>query len=232
MESYGNPGQNVAVLTGDIVESGKLLGVVRAQLSDALLGVAARVAHYFPAYVPYKLDFFRGDSWQWLVTVPGKSLKLAVFIRSMLRNTLEEAALDTRIAIGIGTVEAIPGEDLARANGEAFRLSGDLLDHFKRVDRMRVRLPAKCDPILAEALEVVVQLVDLQVSGWTTKQAYAVCAAMLGFTQLESAGHWFSPSISQQAVGQHLDRAGWSAVEDGLAYFERAVRSILRDREE
>jgi hypothetical protein len=232
MDSRVNPGQRVAVLTGDIVESSKLASDVRARLPDAILQVAGIVSHYFPAYVPYTLDIFRGDSWQWLVTMPDKSLKLAIFMRSLLRNTVQDVDLDTRIAIGIGKVQMIPEGDLARADGDAFRRSGELLDSFGRGDRMGVSLPRGIDSTVAEALRAVVQLIDLQVRQWTDKQAHAVCAAILGFTQRESARLWFKPSISQQAVGQHLDRAGWSTLEIGLAFYEHAVRSLVFNKAE
>jgi hypothetical protein len=232
MDLIGNQGRAVAVLTGDIVESSKLSSMIRAQLPEAILGVAERISHYFPAYLPYALDIFRGDSWQWLVIVPEKSLKMALFMRALLRNAIQEAEVDTRIAIGIGEVQAIPDGDLARADGEAFQRSGELLDRFGRGDRMGVNLAKMGEATISEALVVVVKLIDLQVRQWTAKQAHAACAAILGLTQQDSAKHWFTPSISQQAVGQHLDRAGWSTIKIGLDFYEHAVHSVTRNKGE
>jgi hypothetical protein len=186
--------------------------------------VARRVTHYFPAYVPYRIDVFRGDSWQWLVRPAGKALKLAILLRALLRQAYPEAQLDTRIAIGIGEIQAIPEGDLGRGDGEAFRLSGELLEQFGRGNRLRVAFPAKWPPIMGEALDQLLQLIDLQVRQWTTKQAHAVAGAIIGYTQQEAAQHWFKPAISQQAVGQHLERAGWNTIEDSTRFFERTVR--------
>jgi hypothetical protein len=181
----------------------------------------------FPAYLPYPLDFFRGDSWQWLVIPPGKSLRMAMFMRSLLFNAVPEETLDTRIAIGIGAQNSIPDGDLARGDGEAFRLSGELLDRFGRTDRLRMVFDAPFDQLDGGALDMTVRLIDLQMCQWTNKQAHAISGAILGYTQQESARHWFTPPISQQAVAQHLERAGWGTLEAAIRFFERTMRSYL-----
>ena len=187
------------------------------------------MTHSFPAYFPYTLDFFRGDSWQWLVIPPGKSLRMAIFMRALLLNAAPGVALDTRISIGIGGMNSIPEGDLARADGEAFPLSGDLLASFSRNDRLRVRLAGQPRQPLLEALDMLARLIDLQVCQWTHRQAHAISGAILGFTQQETARDWFKPSISQQAVAQHLDRAGWATIEAGLDFFEGVVNSLSKD---
>ena len=217
----------VAVLTGDIVASRKLLNETRQKLPEALQSVAEQMTGSFPDYLPYSLDFFRGDSWQWLVVPPGKSLCMAIFMRSLLLNAVRKEVLDTRIAIAIGDIKSIPGDDLARGDGEAFRISGELLDRFGRGDRLRVSFAAPFEKMDGEALDMVARLIDFQMCQWTKKQAHAIAGAILGYTQQESARHWFIPSISQQAVAQHLERAGWSTIEAAIDFFERTVRSYL-----
>jgi hypothetical protein len=225
MHAQAVQSQIAAVLTGDIVASTRLTAAGRERLPDAIRAVEDRMAGSFPAYLPYALDFFRGDSWQWLVVPAGKSLRLAIFMRSLLLNAVPEESLDTRIAIGIGNVRAVAQGDLARGDGEAFRVSGELLEEFGRDDRMRVRLHVSGEPIDGEALDMVARLIDLQIGRWTKKQAHAISGAILGYTQQESANYWFEPSISQQAVAQHLDRAGWSSLEAGIRFFEKTMRS-------
>jgi hypothetical protein len=219
----------VAVLTGDIVESSKLPEAVRRQLAQTVSVVEGRMAHSFPVYFPYALDFFRGDSWQWLVIPPGKSLRMAIFMRALLLNAVPGVALDTRISIGIGGMNSIPEGDLARADGEAFPLSGDLLAGFGRNDRLRVRLVEEPSQPLLGSLDMLARLIDLQVCQWTRKQAHAISGAILGFTQVETARDWFKPSISQQAVAQHLDRAGWATIEAGVDFFEGVVNSLAAE---
>ena len=217
--------QMVAVLTGDIIASTSLSDEARGRLPDAIQAVAERMTRSFPAYLPYALDFFRGDSWQWLVVPPGKSLRMAIFMRSLLLNALPQETLDTRIAIGIGAIKSIPEGDLARGDGEAFRISGELLGQFGRGDRLRVRLAVRMEHTYGEALDIVARLIDQQMCQWTKKQAHAISGAILGYTQHESARHWFSPSISQQAVAQHLERAGWRTLEASISFFEHALRA-------
>ena len=59
------------------------------------------------------------------------------------------------------------------------------------------------------------------------KQAKATSGAILEFTQEEIAAEWFDQEITQQAIAQHLDRAGWSTIEQGIRYFERSIPVVI-----
>ena len=216
-----------AVLTGDIVESTKLSSEERQHLRRVLYAASEKVSQYFHECVPYKVDIFRGDSWQLVVSDPSKSLRVGLFFRALIREGIVSKRVDTRISIGLGTVSFIPIEDFSSADGEAFQLSGEALEQFARTTRMTIAFPKRFQSDATDAIDVIVKLVDLQARKWTTKQAKAISGAMLEFTQEEIAHKWFEKEITQQAIAQHLDRAGWSTIELGIKYFENSIPGVI-----
>lgn len=216
-----------AVLTGDIVESTKLSSEDRQHLRRVLYSASETISHYFHECVPYKLDVFRGDSWQFMVSDPSKSLRIGLFFRALIREGIVSKRVDTRISIGLGTVSFIPIDDFSSGDGEAFQVSGEALEHFSRATRLKITFPRRFQSATTDAIDVIVNLIDLQVRKWTTKQAKATLGAILEFTQEEIASRWFDKEITQQAIAQHLDRAGWSTIEEGIKYFERSMPGVI-----
>jgi hypothetical protein len=216
-----------AVLTGDIVGSTKLSSEDRQLLRRVLYSASEKISQYFSECVPYKLDVFRGDSWQFVVSEPSKSLRIGLFFRALIREGIVSKRVDTRISIGLGTVSFIPANDISSGDGEAFQLSGEALEQFFRSTRLKIIFPRRYQSPTTEAIDVIVNLIDLQVRKWTMKQAKATSGAMLEFTQEEIASKWFDQEITQQAIAQHLDRAGWSTIEQGVRYFESSIPGVM-----
>ncbi|MBE9479349.1 MAG: hypothetical protein IMY80_05230 [Chloroflexi bacterium] len=216
-----------AVLTGDIVESTKLSSEDRQHLRQVLYSASEKISKYFHEFVPYKLDVFRRDSWQFVVSDPSKSLCIGLFFRALIREGIVSKRVDTRISIGLGTVSFIPANDISSGDGEAFQLSGETLEQFTRATRLKITFPRRFQSPTTDAIDVIVDLIDLQVRKWTMKQAKATSGAILEFTQEEIATEWFDQEISQQAIAQHLDRAGWSTIEQGIRYFERSIPVVI-----
>jgi hypothetical protein len=79
----------------------------------------------------------------------------------------------------------------------------------------------------AGTFDVIVRLIDAIATRWTDKQALAISGALRGMKQEEIAEKLWKKKITQQAVAQHLSRAGWDAVEKGIEYFERAQKNKL-----
>src|SRR4030067_3700189 len=90
-----------AVLTGDIVGSTKLPSTSRQTLQQVLYKASEKISHYFRNDVPYNMDVFRGDSWQFIVIDPSKSLRIGLFLRSLIREGVDGMRVDTRISIGM-----------------------------------------------------------------------------------------------------------------------------------
>jgi hypothetical protein len=76
-------------------------------------------------------------------------------------------------------------------------------------------------------LKTVIQLMDVLAANWSEKQAQAVMGALQGWTQEKIATTCWPKPITQQAVAQHLDRAGWHAFESGLLYFEDTLSNLI-----
>jgi hypothetical protein len=221
------PGKTYAVLTGDIVASSKLLGAERNQLHHFMRTTSSELRSFFEHLVPMDASVFRGDSWQLLVTDPSESLRVALFYRANLRAAMKSKRVDTRTSIGIGPIEFIPPDNVAGGDGQAFRASGKALEEIGKSRRMTLSWPDSPDPEGIKALDTLLSFVDELASNWTEGQARAVCGALLRRTQEQTAKSWPGKGISQQAVAQHLDRAGWSPLEDGLSLFQSVVSRLV-----
>lgn len=209
-----------AVVTGDVVGSSRLSVARRRQLHDAMTAAALAVVKAFAGDLAAPPGITGGDGWQMLATAPDRSLRAALYYRAHVRAAMQTHRLDTRMVIAIGTVDFVPGDRVAEGDGEAYRLSGRALRELGRSENAAFVFPGAAPQA---ALDVIVKLVDLVAGGWSDRQALAVTGALRGWTQVEIATKTWPEPISQQAVAQHLARAGWSTVEHALAHFETVV---------
>jgi len=146
------------------------------------------------------------------------SSRLGDRARRRLHEALHFAGRNLRARFG----EVVP-YPLAVGDGEAFRRSGQALERLPRGARMGLALPADIE---AQDLRVILDLIDIQARRWSDRQALAVAGALLGWTQTQIAQGLFEPPISQQAVAQHLSRAGWRAIWKAIAYFESRLEAL------
>ncbi len=222
-----HPNRLYAILTGDIVGSARYRGDSRRRLHDAITTAGRDTRTAFGQSIPREVDFFRGDSWQCLVTDPEKSLRIALYFRATFRQIMQNNAADTRLAIGIGSLDFVPDNGISAGDGEAYRLSGSLIDRMSAHCRMALGLsPSLNGTPIAASGPVIVQLVDALVQQWTSRQAKAVCGALRNLSQKEIAEHTWGEVISQQAVAQHLQKAGWHAVQQALDCFEEYLKNF------
>lgn len=98
-----------AVLTGDLVGSSRLTPASLEGARDAFATAATEIETWRAKLVGAPADFFRGDSWQMLLTQPGFALRAALYIRASLK--AGDPEWDTRIAIGYGEVVVHPDRD-------------------------------------------------------------------------------------------------------------------------
>lgn len=209
-----------AVLTGDIARSSAFAADLRSRLPQALRSVSGDVLRYFSDAARRPIDIFRGDSWQLLVEKPALALRIAVFMRAKLRASFDKASVDTRVAVGIGTVDFVPESDISGGDGTAFRRSGRALDEMGRSFRMAVAASESLGEPTGSLLDAVAKLIDVEATKWTQRQAYAVSKALTGRTQEEIGAEWIDHPISQQTVAQHLAAAGWNGLEYALSVSE------------
>ncbi|MBD3335805.1 MAG: hypothetical protein GF355_09840 [Candidatus Eisenbacteria bacterium] len=211
--------KDYAIVTGDVVGSSELAAAQRRKLNAVMAGVSKELKRAFKDAVPLPAAVFRGDSWQLLVEHPAQALRVALYYRASLR-AATPAGIDTRLVIAVGRIDFIPGTRVAEGDGPAYRLSGRALQAMVRRERMRFVYPSHP---AERPLALIVHLLDGLVMRWSDKQSLAVSGALRGWNQEKIASKSWSDPISQQAVAQHLDRAGWSYVAAGLEYFEETL---------
>ncbi len=215
-----------AVLTGDLVSSSRLTSNQSQQAMELLRTSATLFERCFPGTVVGHMDTFRHDSWQLLLNKPEQAFRVALFLRSTLK--MESDALtkfDTRISIGIGTVEYIATERISDSRGSAFTISGRGVDSMKGSSLAFSIDTEEAEP-WRDMIRAVIPLLDCIATDWTPTESRAVNAALMGRTQEESARHWASKkrsSPTRQAVGDSLIRAHWNTVHSVLLQAEQKV---------
>jgi hypothetical protein len=179
----------------------------------------AQTTEAFPGAIPFKIDVFRGDGWQLLMSDRQRCLRIGLFFRACLRAMLAgEHELDTRMAIALGSVDFVR-ERVSQGDGEAYRLSGHGLEAMPRKQRLILILSEDNQPV---ELTVIVRLLDAIVQGWTSRQALAIQGGLQGWASQKIAKKWPN-MISQQAITKHLAGAQWPAVEAALLYVELSL---------
>lgn len=216
-----------AVVTGDIVGSSKLNMNGQPNVSSVIQSAAARISAQYQSSVHGDIDIFRGDSWQMVIAKPEYSLRIGLLLRSLLLSTPGFKQLDTRFSIGFGSIDYLPENNISTGNGEAFLLSGTGLERCKKPIRMCLNFPQGFRSSTTRALNIIIRLIDLHVQHWTNKQAEAASGVLIGLTQREIANNWVKEPVTQQAISQHLEGAGWTQINDSLEYFESILPTLF-----
>jgi hypothetical protein len=215
------------VLTGDIVSSSRINSERGDRVLGEILAVNAKVKAHFPSAVHADIDVFRGDSWQLVARDPLSALRIAILFRALLRSS---ADMDSRVVIGYGKVDYLPEKDVSTGTGEAYTISGMGLKKLIKPVRMKLRFPPGLVSELTMSLDFISGLIDLQVQRWTQKQAEAVAGALVGLTQQQIADSWVEEPVSQQAISQHLDSAGWYQIKSSLHFVEVVLARAFKTR--
>ncbi len=211
----------ISILTGDIVGSRELTPEDRATLPIKLASAAAH------AGLGKNFEVFRGDSWQCLCPPTPLALERAILFRAFLLGKYE---IDTRVSVGIGSVENLNLEKISLSQGEAFELSGLGLSTMPADRRLHASISQKLSPASGKLLTAACLLLDGISSGWTSKQALAVALSHSDANQYELAAR-FTPPISAQAFGKHLAKAQWKLVKEALHSIQRGLQQTISPSE-
>jgi hypothetical protein len=214
----------VAVLTGDIVDSSGLQRVDQRPVSTLIANAGKETKSNFQPAIHSQIDIFRGDSWQMVILKPAIAFRIGLFFRALLR---ARYGIDSRVSIGYGGFDFLPSDNISTGTGQAFTLSGQGLEDCRKPLRMAMNFPPGKQPFDSRGLKIITQLIDLQAGRWTPGQSQAVAGALLNLTQAEIAASWKPEAISQQAISQHLDNAGWIQINHAIGYLEQALPAIL-----
>ncbi|WP_095589565.1 hypothetical protein [Actibacterium ureilyticum] len=201
--------QPLCVLTGDLIGSTALPDGQVAAAMAALRDAAGQISGW-PDAAPARFTPYRGDGWQMVLRDPARALRAALFLRASLRVLGKPFA--TRIALATGVEALGAGPDLSGETGPNFVASGRALD----------AMPRGTELVWAAggARDAVFRLADHISAGWTPAQARAV-ARMLPPTDMTHAAAAQALGISRQAVDQALGAAGYPALHQAIALFER-----------
>lgn len=205
-----------AVLTGDLIGSSRLsperLGRARAVVrkgGQRFHSRSRRAIYGAP-------EFFRGDAWQ-LLMEPDRALRTALYIRALLS---AEIGVETRISIGVGSVDVIDRTHVSLSTGEAFTLSGHALDAMIGYFDLTGALPERVGP-LAGWFPAVLHLCSGLIRHWTRRQAEIVSLALLSESLThEKIARSLHPPVSKQTVSESLAGAGWRTLLEAIRAFE------------
>lgn len=214
--------QHYAVITGDIFKYSNLSLKQRQNLEPLLHECGKQIEQHFANDLASPLIVFRGDSWQLVLKNLRAALRIAMYLRAFLiaaSNDKKKQRLDTRLAIGVGSIDFLPNKTNTSGGGIAFVLSGRKLDELKPGSGMGISIDDNDSHALSHAWDVIVQLIDALARDWTPSQAIAISWALLNLTQTEIARK-YSPPITQQGVAKHLNTASWPTVERAIEYYE------------
>ena len=210
-------GKIYAVLTGDLIGSSRFR---IQQREEVLSNLKESFREISPDLIASPFVVFRGDSFQGVLARPEEALKAALIIRASLLSRFKgkTARLDARIAIGMGTIDYLPRDQVGEGDGEAFRNSGPELDKMKKGEQnIIVRTPW---PRINEELRIECALIDALIQRWTKEQAEAILFQIQEPELQTQKGIAKILKISQSALSQRLKTSGYWAVEVFLERFK------------
>ncbi|ESQ86573.1 hypothetical protein ABAC460_22940 [Asticcacaulis sp. AC460] len=206
-----------AVLTGDIIKSSVLASDKLAAVRANLVQTVNDFQTAWPNSVVGEPDFFRGDSWQLLLTAPSHALRLSLLIRSRLR---ANERIDTRISIGIGSIENVEQARISMSTGEAFTLSGRALDDMGSYIQLTGALPNTAGAI-ADWVPLTLQLCGVMMRSWTRRQSEIVSQALImKAPEHEEIARLLTPPVAKQTVTKSLQASNWRSLVSVIKVFE------------
>lgn len=156
---------------------------------------------------------FRGDGWQILVSIGIFGLRAALLTYATL--AAKAALPDTRVAVGLSTIDELPGSDLSSAHGAAFAVSGRALLQMERGERLKV-----AGNRITPLREAFLALLDDRIGDWSTEQAQAMALALPPDAPTQAAMAE-TLGISPQALSYRLSGARWPVMKRLLNEWEK-----------
>lgn len=208
-----------SVITADIVKSSKLSIAKHKKLIQVIKKCANEIQKVFPASFQYAPEYFRGDSWQMVLKKPELALSVILFYRAFIRANMNLSFMDARMAIALGSIDFVKK---SFGVGEAYKISGEAID-VKGKRRLKFIYN---DKKISEMLDLIVENSDFISSRWTVRQCEVIILSMKGYNQLQIAK---KIKVSQQAVSQQLESAGWSIISRNIVFFQNIVGNLVRN---
>lgn len=214
-----------AVITGDIINSTQLTVVENNQLIKGLQNIIDALEKT----EELQGEIFRGDSIQCLLQNPKNALKTALLIKTYVKGIIalhdekydlistvnknnRSSIYDIRLAIGVGEVIDAK-EKLSISQGEAFNLSGRLLDEMKNKQTIAIKTNDKNN----NEFETSLKLLDFIISNTTQNQCEVIYHKLNGKTEQEISE---IIGVNQSAINQRSNSSGWNAIHSLIQRFE------------
>lgn len=209
-----------AVITGDLINSQKLKPEFKNKILAQIEKDLREFEKFFKTGKIY-FDIFRGDSFQILIKLPERSLEIALLLIAIVRsNSTVQDRLGVRIAIGIGK----PGyfdNDIGKSGGEAFLISGDLIDNMKKENSI-LKIRTNSDNINSE-LNVEVALLNPIIKRWSSDSAKVIYYEFLDYKQSDIADKL---DITQPTVHSHLSKSNIKEVRIFCERFKYLISNL------
>ncbi|MGB3316810.1 MAG: hypothetical protein WBB85_20650 [Albidovulum sp.] len=210
-----------AVITGDLIASTEATPGAIDRAMDVLSAAARDIATWLISDHTQVGDThftrFRGDGWQIYVSVARFGLRAALITYARLAAHPDLPA--TRIAVGQGPVDHIPGPGLSDAHGAAFAISGRELARFDRNTRLRIAGEHSKNNQIEPLQTAFIGLLDDRISDWTPEQAEAMALVLPPEAPAQNAIA-ATLGISPQALSYRLTGAKWPAIRRVLDAWE------------
>lgn len=163
-------------------------------------------------------EIYRGDSFQIEIEDISKSLRTAIYIKSVLK-TIKN--IDVRMAIGIGT-KNFDARTVKEANGEAFINSGFAFDHYLKKQTIAIKTPWK---EIDEEVNISLSLGLLTLDNWTTNSSEFV---KISLEQQEATQKELAKclQISQSSISERRKRAGF----DEIMKLEKRFQKLINQK--
>jgi hypothetical protein len=199
---------DAAVLTGDLIASRK----AGPQATELAIEAIAEVARQMDA--PFTRH--RGDGWQVLLLQPETALRFALLCTARLRSLRGPLS---RFSVGIDEIAAERAPSLGAETGNAFVISGEMLDEMPR---RSVFVIASMTRRLNEMTWAAARLADQVARKWTPEQAEAM---VLALDRSEPSGASIAKTlgISAAAASYRLQGANWWDIKAVVSAFEREL---------
>ena len=206
--------KTIAIITGDIVDSTKLSLAER----DVMVRTLQDIPEILHTITRISMEIFRGDSFQIQIHDIAASAKAAIAIRAWLRcqPITGKTPLDARLAIGIGEAN-YQSNSLSTSDGEAYRLSGRLLNKMQKA-RLEIATPW---PKVNEELALATAFVDDIVTSWTPNQSKIMLLLLqTSKSHIELAQ---TLDISRQMVDKSLKASKENLIESYIDRFKKLI---------
>lgn len=216
----------IAVITGDLINSSQFETEQLAEIMTKL-NKEFKILNLRTGNGEVGFSISRGDSFQGIVEDPMEALSIALGIKAFLNSynykndeaTNTSPIVDVRLSIGIGEAN-YDLDSINISNGEAFQLSGRILDMMKAGDiKMTITTPIQD---LNDEFYVHMKFLDSTTDRWSMASAEVVYYFLKGLKEREIAEKL---NRSQAAINHRKKAAGWFEIRLLLKRYKQVIKS-------